>query len=110
MSSKAACAWFLGLLSFSGSIDAQDKATVLIRTDLECQWKIDGESKGTLRVDDRVSIALGLGRHLIEATGGGIAWEQVIEIKDFGAQVSIPMLAAKRQVETAEEKKSTEAR
>jgi hypothetical protein len=111
MPSKAALAWFLGWLSISGSIYAQDKATVLIRTDLECQWRIDGESKGTLRVDDRVSVALGLGRHLIEATGGGIAWEQVIEIKDSGAQVfSIPMLAAKRQVETAAQKKLTEAR
>ncbi len=100
----------LACLVLSSAVQAQDKATVLVRTDLDCQWSIDGESKGTLRVDDRVRVTLALGQHLVEATPttGGAHWEQVLDIKDSKPQVfSIPLLAlvrtmqAQRQPEAA---------
>ncbi|MGA2588534.1 MAG: hypothetical protein ABSH32_01340 [Bryobacteraceae bacterium] len=77
-------------------------ATWLFRTDLECQWSIDGESKGVLHPDDRVRVTLALGEHLIEAvpTSGGPHWEQVINVKEPKTQVfTIPLLATKTEAD-----------
>ena len=80
----------------AGSKGQVPAATLLFRTDLECRWSIDGESKGVLHLDDRVRVTLELGEHLIEAvpTAGGPRWEQVINVKELKAQVfTIPLLA-----------------
>jgi hypothetical protein len=74
-----------------------ETATLLVRTDLECRWSIDGESKGVLHVDDRVRVTLELGEHLIEAvpTSGGPRWEKIINLTETKAQVfTIPLLAS----------------
>jgi len=75
-----------------------ETAAWLFRTDFECRWNIDGESKGVLHLDDRVRVTLELGEHLIEAvpTAGGPRWEQIINVKDTTAQVfTISLVAAK---------------
>jgi hypothetical protein len=81
------------------------RATLLVRTDLDCTWSIDGKSQGPLHVGDRVSVFLGLGEHLIEATpvSGGPHWEQVMDIKDTNAKVlTIPLLETKGASERAD--------
>jgi hypothetical protein len=80
-------------------------ATLLVRTDLECNWSVDGKSKGVLRVEDRVSVPLELGEHLIEAVplSGGPHWEQVLDFKDAKAKVlTIPLLETRAAAERAE--------
>jgi hypothetical protein len=71
-------------------------ANWLFRADLECRWSVDGKDMGVLRVEDRKSVPLGLGDHLIEAipVAGGSRWEQVITVKDARAGVfTIPLTA-----------------
>jgi len=75
---------------------------VLVRTDLQCRWSIDGKPQGVLSVDDRVTVSLGIGEHLMEAVplSGGPLWEQVLSISDTNARVfTIPLLAAKNAEE-----------
>jgi hypothetical protein len=73
----------------SVSLHAQDApanptATLLVRTDLECNWSIDGEAKGVMKTGDRVRLTLELGEHLIEAVpaSGGQRWERIVKLTD----------------------------
>jgi Protein of unknown function (DUF1566)/Sulfatase-modifying factor enzyme 1 len=90
-----------------------ETATLLFRTDLECHWSIDGESKGVLGVDDRVRVTLKLGEHLIEAvpTSGGRRWEKVIDITKPTSQVfTIHLLAEQNTARLSSERAETEKR
>jgi hypothetical protein len=73
----------LGILLHQ-SLWAQAKATLLVRTNMECKWRLDGEEKGVLKPDDRVQVQVGTGQHLIEATSldGIIHWEKFIAINE----------------------------
>jgi hypothetical protein len=63
---------------------AQAKAVLLVRTDMECKWSLDGEQKGVLKTGDRSQAEVAIGQHLIEATStdGLIHWEKTIDIKE----------------------------
>lgn len=94
----------LAALTIAASLYGQDAppasvptATLLVRTDLECRWSIDGEAKGILKTDDRVRLSLQLGEHLIEAvpTSGGQRWEQILKLTEPTMRVfTIPLSPA----------------
>ena len=41
--------------------------SLLVRTDLECRWSVDGEPQGVLKIGDRARLSLSLGEHHVEA-------------------------------------------
>ena len=50
------------------------KTELTVTTDLDCAWKLDGDSQGELRADDSTSIPVSLGKHNVYAIAkGGIA-------------------------------------
>jgi Protein of unknown function (DUF1566) len=63
-------------------------ASLLVRTDLECYWSVDGEPKGTLAAGDGVSVNLPLGEHRIEAVpvAGGPHWEDTVSLEEPGGK------------------------
>ena len=80
-------------------------ATLLVSTDLECRWSIDGDPKGVLKVDDRVPVSLRLGEHLIEvvALSNGVRWEKVVKLTEPTEQVlAIPLRAERTDAERAQ--------
>jgi Protein of unknown function (DUF1566) len=97
-----ACALFL---AGAAQCALAQSATLLVSTDLECRWSIDGDPKGVLKVDDRVRVSLPVGEHLIEAIGivGGARWEKVVKLTEPTGQVlAIPLRAEKTDAERAQ--------
>lgn len=58
---------FLGLC-LSALAGAQAGATLLVTTDMDCNWKLDGQAQGMLDADDSKVVRVSSGKHLIEAT------------------------------------------
>lgn len=64
---------FLGLC-FPALAGAQTGATLQVRTDMDCYWKLDGRPMGLLYSDDAMVVPVSPGEHLIEAkTNDGVA-------------------------------------
>jgi hypothetical protein len=83
------------------SLPAQT-ASLLIRTDLECRWSVDGEPQGVLKTGDRVRLSLPLGEHRLEAVPmtGGPRWEEVVQLGAAeGQELTIPLQAAVARAE-----------
>jgi len=78
-------------------------ASLLVRTDLECRWSVDGESKGILSIGDGVRVSLTLGEHRIEAVpvAGGPHWEDTVDLDEpAGKVLTIALKAAVAFAET----------
>jgi hypothetical protein len=93
------------LLAAAGPCAWAQSAALLVSTDLECRWSIDGDPKGVLKVDDRVRVDLPLGEHLIEAVAvaRGTRWEKVVKLTQPIEQVvAIPLRAEKTDAERAQ--------
>lgn len=87
---------FIAALVFVQAASGQT-ASLLVRTDLECRWSVDGESKGVLSAGDGVRLSLSLGEHRIEAVpvAGGPHWEDTVELPaPDGKVVTIALKAA----------------
>jgi Protein of unknown function (DUF1566) len=73
-------------------------ASLLVRTDLECRWSVDGESRGILSTGDGVRVSLSLGEHRIEAVpvAGGPHWEDTVDLAEQpeGKVLTIALKAA----------------
>jgi hypothetical protein len=60
------------------------RATLLVTSDLNCTWTLDGKAQGELRADQPVTVAVGLGEHLVTAAtadGGKDRWKGTVELK-----------------------------
>src|ERR1700728_3424805 len=78
-------------------------ASLLVRTDLECRWSVDGESKGILGTGDGVRVSLPWGEHRIEAVPleGGPHWEDTVDLAEpDGKVLTIALKAAVAFAET----------
>jgi hypothetical protein len=64
-------------------------ASLLVRTDLDCRWSVDGESKGLLSAGDGVRLSLPFGEHRIEAVpiAGGPHWEDTVDLDQADGKV-----------------------
>jgi hypothetical protein len=73
---------------------AQSAATLLVTTDTNCDWKLDGVSQGRLNVDDAKVVKTTAGEHLLQATSadGQLKWQETVTA-DSSAQklVKIPL-------------------
>jgi hypothetical protein len=93
---------FIAALIVSGSAFGQT-ASLLVRTDLECRWSVDGESKGILGTGDGARVSLPWGEHRIEAVpvAGGPHWEGTVDLAEQDGKVlTIALKAAVALVET----------
>ena|SRR5579871_2137754 len=59
-----------------------ETATFVVHADVDCRWSVDGEAKGILKAEDRVSLSLPLGEHRVEAVAvdGGSRWAQTLKV------------------------------
>jgi hypothetical protein len=99
------CFLLLAMLLVQPQLWAQSAPTLLATTDLDCTWKLDGASQGTLKADDSKVVPLSLGKHLVQATSadGQDKWRAVITITQAGQElVEIKLKEAhqKRMAET----------
>jgi Protein of unknown function (DUF1566) len=81
-------------LCLSSLVWAQSAASLLVTTDTNCDWKIDGVSQGRLNVDDAKVVKTTSGEHLLQATSadGQLKWQGMVTA-DSSAQklVKIPL-------------------
>ena len=54
-------------LCLSALASAQSGTTLLVKTDMGCNWKLDGQSMGMLKADDANVVLVSAGEHLVEA-------------------------------------------
>src|ERR1700683_3005868 len=77
-------------------------ASLLVRTDLECRWSVDGESRGVLKASDQIRLNLSPGEHRLEAVPvtGGPHWEETVKLGAAdGQELTIPLQAAVARAE-----------
>jgi hypothetical protein len=77
-------------------------AYLLVRTDVECRWSVDGNPQGILKTTDQARLSLSPGEHRVEAVpvAGGPRWEEIVKLGDADAQVlAIPLQAAVSRAE-----------
>jgi hypothetical protein len=78
-------------------------AALLVRTDLECRWSVDGEARGVLKTGDQVRLSLSPGEHQVEAVSvaGGIHWEETVKLNEAenGRALTIALQAAVARAE-----------
>jgi len=85
--------------------------TLLVTTDSDCDWKLDGKSCGRLRAKEISLRSVVLGQHLIEAStlDGKDEWRGVVELhteEQHVAAIGLEALRLKRLAsETAQEEK-----
>ena len=56
---------------FSTSAEAQAGSTLLVKTDMNCDWRLDGRPMGLLKADEPRIVLVSPGEHLIEASAAG---------------------------------------
>jgi hypothetical protein len=81
-----------------------NKATLLVRTDMACSWRLDGEDKGKLDTEARVRVQVDMGERLIEAvaTDGGYKWEKTVKVSEPQSMVvTIELRTAQDEAERA---------
>jgi hypothetical protein len=78
---------FLGLY-LTVPAGAQTGVTLLVRTDMDCYWKLDGQPMGLLKADDSKVVPASSGEHLIQAnSAGGVATIRDIVKVDEGQKI-----------------------
>jgi hypothetical protein len=98
---------FLGLC-LSTLAGAQAGVTLLVKTDMSCNWKLDGQPMGQLKADDSIVVLVSPGEHLIEAstTVGPAAVRTKVEVDKIEKTVDIQLKSQidQQQAETARER------
>ena len=89
------------LTAFASLLLAQvlpgQSGSLLVHTDVECRWSVDGEPQGVLKTGDRARLSLSLGEHRVEAVpvAGGPRWEETVKLSDAsGQELAIPLRSA----------------
>jgi hypothetical protein len=81
------------------------RATLLVTTDLDCDWKFDGKPRGRLRANESSTLVTGFGQHLLEATttDGKDELRVVVELHKTEQQVAAIVLQPVQQVRVERE-------
>lgn len=86
----------LGVLAIGSRSWAQAPASLVVTSDMDCNWKLDGVKQARLSADDANVIKTTVGEHLIQATSldGQAKWQGTVTA-DSSAQkvVKIPLSA-----------------
>lgn len=58
------------------------KTELTVTTDLDCAWKLDGDSQGDLKAGDSIAVPISLGKHKIYALSkdGSVAFNTVVTV------------------------------
>lgn len=106
---------FLGL-GISLPAGAQAVVTLTVRTDLSCNWKLDGRPMGMIRDHDLNAVQVSPGKHLTEAstTDGVATIRNEVEVGQSEKTVSIQLqdqidLQSKMQAERLREQSGADA-
>jgi hypothetical protein len=93
------CLLLLMTLCGDRLLHAQAGPTVLVTTDLDCNWKFDGVSQGHLTTDDAKVLQVSLGEHLIQASSqdGQDNWKSTITLERDGQKIVNITLSKIRQ-------------
>jgi hypothetical protein len=61
---------------------AQSGSTMLVASDLDCNWKLDGNPQGMLKADGATSVSVSPGKHLVQAASvdGEDKWQSVVNV------------------------------
>ena len=85
----------LGVLAIGSRSWAQAPASLVVTSDMDCNWKLDGVEQARLSADGTSVIKTNVGEHLIQATSldGQAKWQGTVTA-DSSAQkvVKIPLL------------------
>ena len=81
-------------LALSAALSAQTPALV-VSTDAECRWSVDGEPQGVLKEGAEAKLNLAPGEHRLEAVAltGGPAWKETLRVENSDQTVAIPLKA-----------------
>jgi len=76
------------LVAFLRAAAGQNGA-LLVRTDLDCKWSVDGQPQGVLNSGDEKRLSLSAGEHKLEATpvAGGPRWQESVKVGGTDGQV-----------------------
>ena len=91
------------VLSVPMLLRAQSGSTMLVASDLDCNWKLDGKPQGMLKADGATSVSVSSGKHLVQATSvdGEDKWQTVVNVGQDQEVVEIKLKEA-RQLRVAE--------
>lgn len=85
----------LGVLAIGSRSWAEAPASLVVTSDMDCNWKLDGVEQARLSADGTSVIKTNVGEHLIQATSldGQVKWQGTVTA-DSSAQkvVKIPLL------------------
>jgi len=73
-----------GHLRAQGTTSTERKSYLVLRTDLQCEWRLDGKSMGSLRLNEVKKVEIGPGEHLLEANTPfeDDRWEKIVNVGD----------------------------
>jgi Protein of unknown function (DUF1566) len=97
----AVCTWMLALLGIDGPLaNAQSETSLLVTTDFDCTWQLDGQPQGQLKADDAKKVTVTPGQHLIRAvsTDGSARFRTVIDTASGQGQMLV-LIGLKAQLE-----------
>lgn len=86
-------------ICLSSPVWSQSSASLLVTTDTDCDWKLDGQSQGRLNVDDAKAVKVSLGQHLVQATStdGKDTWKTIVTLEQDGQKILQITLKTTRQ-------------
>jgi hypothetical protein len=95
---------FLGL-GFSTLAGAQAGTTLLVKTDMSCNWKLDGQPMGLLKGDDSIVVLVSPGEHVILAstTDGESTIRTKVEVDKVEKTVEIQLKSQSDQQTKAQQ-------
>ncbi len=76
------------MLLIQSRLWAQSGATLVVTTDIDCSWKLDGHSQGILKADDSATVPVSLGKHKIYAISNDVlvAFDADVTVSQAGQQ------------------------
>jgi hypothetical protein len=86
-------------------------ATLLVTTDMDCDWKLDGVSQGRLKAGDAKTVPVSLGEHLVQAVSadGQDSWKALATVsQSMQKAIEIPLLSVRQARLEKEQKEAAE--
>jgi formylglycine-generating enzyme required for sulfatase activity len=87
-------------------------ASLLVTTDLDCNWKLDGVSQGQLKADSAKTVRLSPGKHLVQAFSNDRQdkWQAFVTVGQSGQEGLQILLSSVRQARLEKEQEEAAER
>ena len=85
---------------------AKDSSVLLVTTDLDCDWTVDGESQGRLKADEIRKVRVRRGEHLVRAVAanGRDMWKGTVIVAQWQTTLQIPLSGIRQMREEKEQR------